>query len=468
MAEIFKLPVLGNSMEEGQITTWKKQVGETISVGEVICEVMTDKANLDVESTLAGTVLALLVAENEYVPVQNPIAIIGNPGDDISALLAEAGGAAPAAPAAEAAPVEASVAAAVEAPVAAAVATSDVKTVVSPRARRLADQKGVAISELVGQGTGPGGRVIERDVQRVWEQAQTAKPKATPLAEKMAAAAGLDLGSLAGTGVGGKITSDDVKLVTTPAPAPAAPVAAPAAASAPVPATATGDQVIKFSNMRKRIADAVAKGFISAPPVTEVMEVDMTAAADFRKMIIPEVERIYGYRTTFTDFIVKAITIALKEFPELNSTLNGDELTLKKQINVGVAVAMGDILMAPAILGCNDMSLGQMCKSLRELVDRTKAGKASLDELTGGTFTITNLGNFGVDYFTPILIPGQAGILGVCRIADKVVAKDGEIVIRKMMNLCLTFDHRIVDGAPAAQFLKRVKELLESPMSLLL
>ncbi|MHB1460750.1 MAG: 2-oxo acid dehydrogenase subunit E2 [Armatimonadota bacterium] len=464
MAEIFKLPVLGNSMEEGQITTWKKQVGETISVGEVICEVMTDKANLDVESTLAGTVLALLVAENDYVPVQNPIAIIGNPGDDISALLAEAGGAAPAAAPA----VEAPIAAAVEAPVAVAVATSDVKTVVSPRARRLADQKGVAISELVGQGTGPGGRVIERDVQRVWEQAQTAKPKVTPLAEKMAAAAGLDLGSLAGTGVGGKITSDDVKLVTTPAPAPAAPAAAPAAASAPVHATATSDQVIKFSNMRKRIADAVAKGFISAPPVTEVMEVDMTAAADFRKMIIPEVERIYGYRTTFTDFIVKAVTIALKEFPELNSTLNGDELTLKKQINVGVAVAMGDILMAPAILGCNDMSLGQMCKSLRELVDRTKAGKASLDELTGGTFTITNLGNFGVDYFTPILIPGQAGILGVCRIADKVVAKDGEIVIRKMMNLCLTFDHRIVDGAPAAQFLKRVKELLESPMSLLL
>lgn len=467
MAEIFKLPVLGNSMEEGQITTWKKQEGDTISVGEVICEVMTDKANLDVESTVAGTVLKLLVAENDYVPVQNPIAIIGNPGDDISALLAEAGGAAPAAPAVEAAPVaEAVVAAAVEAPVAVAVASGDVKVVVSPRARRLADQKGVALSDLVAQGTGPGGRVIERDVIRVWEQAQTAKPKVTPLAGKMAAAAGLDLGSVAGTGVGGKITSDDVKSVT--APAPAAPVAAPAAASTPVAALATGDEVIKFSNMRKRIADAVAKGFLSAPPVTEVMEVDMTAATDFRKMIIPEVERIYGYRTTFTDFIVKAVTIALKEYPALNSTLNGDELTLKKQINIGVAVAMGDTLMAPAILDCGIMSMGLMCKSLRELVDRTKAGKASLDELMGGTFTITNLGNYGVDYFTPILIPGQAGILGVCRIADKVVAKDGEIVIRKMMNLCLTFDHRIVDGAPAAQFLKRVKELLESPMSLLL
>ncbi len=465
MAEIFRLPVLGNSMEEGQITTWKKQEGDTIALGEVICEVMTDKANLDVECTVAGTVLKLLAAENDYVPVQNPIAIIGNPGEDISALLAEAGGAPAEAPAAEAAPaVEAAPAPAAAAPVAAA--NGDVKVVVSPRARRLADQKGVALAELVGQGTGPGGRVIERDVQRVWEQIQVSKPKATPLAEKMAAAAGLDLGTVAGTGVGGKITSDDIKSLTAPAPAAAPAAAAPA--SAPAPALGTGDEVVKFSNMRKRIADNVAKGFITAPPVTEVMEVDMTAAWDFRKMIIPDVERMYGYRTTFTDFIVKAVIIALKEFPEMNSTLNGDELTLKKKINVGVAVAMGDILMAPAILDSNDMSLGMICKSLRELVDRTKAGKASLDELTGGTFTITNLGNFGVDMFTPILIPGQCGILGVCRIADKVVAKDGEIVIRKMMNLCLTFDHRIVDGAPAAQFLKRVKELLESPMSLLL
>ncbi len=470
MAELFKLPMLGQTMEEGTISAWVKKEGDTIKAGDVIVEILTDKATMEVECPFAGVVAKILHPENAIVPVNEPIAVIAASADeDISSVLAGLNASAPAeqpAPAAEPAPepvATATPAPPPAAPAPAAQPSTSGSVAISPRARRLAAQRGLTDADLAGQGTGPGGRVIERDVERVYNELQGLRPKATPLAGRMAQEAGLDLTEVAGTGAGGVVTSQDIAKAVAPAQA-AAPAAAPAAeVSAPL-----GGQTIPFAGMRKLVADNVAKGWNQGVPVTETMEVDMNACVALREQILPDVEKAYGYRVTYTDMIVKAVAIALREFPLLNSTLAGDKIILHDDINIGIAVALDDTLLAPGLRNVDQKSLGQICRETRELVARTRAGKASRDELTCSTFTITNLGTYDVNIFNPVLVPDQVGILGVCRIADKVCAHEGQIVIRKKMNLCLTFDHRVLDGAPAARFLQRVKQLLEAPMSILL
>lgn len=468
MAELFKLPMLGQTMEEGTISAWVKKEGDTIQAGDVIVEILTDKATMEVECPFGGVVAKILHPENAIVPVNEPIAIIAaSAGEDISSVVAGLTAAEPtaAAPAPAPEPAPAPVAAAPAPPVAVTPApapqSSAAGTVaVSPRARRLAAQRGLSDADLAGQGTGPGGRVIERDVERVSSELQGLRPKATPLAGRMAQEAGLDLAEVAGTGAGGMVTSQDIAKAVAPAPAPAPQTVD---VSAPL-----GGQTIPFAGMRKIVADNVAKGWAQGVPVTETMEVDMNACVALREQILPDVEKAYGYRVTYTDLIVKAVAIALREHPLMNATLSGDKIVMHDDINIGIAVALDDTLLAPGLRHVDQKSLGQVCRETRELVARTRAGKASREELTCSTFTITNLGTYDVDVFNPVLVPGQVGILGVCRIADKVCAHDGQIVIRKKMNLCLTFDHRVLDGAPAARFLQRVKQLLEAPMSILL
>ncbi|MCS6830542.1 MAG: 2-oxo acid dehydrogenase subunit E2, partial [bacterium] len=444
MAEYFNLPMLGQTMEEGTITKWLKVEGDYVRRGDIIAEVMTDKANLEVDATFEGYLRKILVAEGETVPVNAPIAIISKtPDEDISALLT-AGASTQAQPAA--APIETQEPVLV-APIAqpAATAIAEERLFISPRARRLAQERGVPLSALAGRGTGPQGRILERDVESVWQEMMVAKPRVTPLAEKVAAEAGVDVAAVAGTGVGGRVTKEDVLRAATP------PVAQPT--PAPTPAEA---QVVKLAGLRKLVAENVVKGFFSAPPVTLVIEVDMTECVRLREQLLPEVEKAYGTRLTYTDLIVKAVARALRDFPLMNSTLQDDQVLLLPDINVGVAVAVEDGLLVPVVKHADRKTLGEISREVRELAERARTGKSTPDDLSGGTFTVTNLGTYDVELFNPVRVPGQTGILGVGRIAEKPAIREGQVVARHLMNLCLTFDHRVLDGAPAARFLQRV------------
>jgi pyruvate dehydrogenase E2 component (dihydrolipoamide acetyltransferase) len=480
MAQLFNMPQLGSTMEEGTILKWHKNEGDTVRAGELLLEIETDKASMEVEAPADGVVRKILALAEAIVPIRQPIAILAGANESIEALLAEAGAGTPqAVVGAPQTAVEMPPAATPLASVSTPAANGDAGPVfISPRARRIADEKGVAVALLAGRGTGPQGRVIERDVEAFMaaqaaapttaptaEPAGRSAPRTTPLAARMADDLGIDLNDLTTGLPGSRVRREDV-LRHAEASRPtveAAPVAPPKSGVAPA-----GVTVLAFGGMRKRIADNVAKSAFSAPHVTLTLEVDMTACAEFRTRLIPDVEKAYGTRLSFTDVLVKATARALGEHPLLNASLVGNEVHLFAQKNIGVAVALEEGLIVPVVKGAEQKSLGSISAELKQLVERSRTGKFTPDDLSGGTFTITNLGSFGIDVFDPIIVTGQAAILGVGRIADKPVVIQKEVVVRSMMNLCLSFDHRILDGAPAARFLQRLKELLENPMLVLI
>lgn len=292
--------------------------------------------------------------------------------------------------------------------------------------------------------------------------AEAAKPakkvKASPAAKKLAEEHGIALEDIEGTGPGGRITREDVlKAVESKAAAPAP--AAPAAEAAKVE-----DKRVPLAGMRKVIADRMAESFRTAPHVTVDMEVDMSQAAAFRKAL----NEVAPEKVSFTDIIVKIVARALEDFPVVNASLQGEEIVYNGQVNVGVAVALEDGLIVPVVKNANKLGIAAISQQVKELAAKAREGKLSPDEYKGGTFTISNLGMFGVDSFTPIINPPESAILGVNRIQKKPVVVNDEIVVRPMMNLSLSFDHRLIDGAVAAQFLQRVKALLENPALVLL
>jgi len=475
MAKTLELPALGNSMEEGTITQWFKAEGEAVAKGEALYEVMTDKVNMEVESPEAGVLRKILAAVDATVPVNDPVAILGTADEDISALL---GGKAPA-PTAEAGQVgkEAEVTSPTmeDAPAPKSGSADDVllpdggRVFASPRARRYADEYKVDIAQLAGRGTGVEGRIVEADVVAFYEEQQAQKkeaekaaPRVSPLAQRVASEHGVSVESVQGTGHGGKVTQEDVKRSVAPPPA-----------SSPLPTGEGGAQrregsagatVVTLRGMRKMVADAVARSAQTAPHVTLTLPVDMSEAARFRAQLLPAIEKSHGVRVSFTDIIAKAAARALQDHPYLNSTLVKDEITLHQSVHLGIAVSLGaDGLIVPVVKEAQAKSLGEFSRALKDLAARAKSGSLASDEVTGGTFSITNLGTFGVTQFNPIIVPPQTAILGVCAIADTVVAVNGQPTVRPLMNLCLSFDHRVVDGAPAAAFLAQLKETLEQP-----
>ena len=328
----------------------------------------------------------------------------------------------------------------------------------SPRARRCADEYGVDIARLAGRGTGVDGRVVEADVVAFHEKEQAGKkeseraaPRVSPLAQRVASQHGVAVECVLGTGHGGKVTQEDVKRSVSP---PAQPKQAPA----------VGGQVVTLRGMRKMVAEAVTRSARTAPHVTLTLPVDMSEATRFRAQVLPAIEKTLGVRVSFTDIIAKAAARALLDHPYLNSTLTGDDITLHPSVHLGVAVSLGaDGLIVPIVKDAQTKSLGEFSRSLKDLAVRAKSGGLAPDEVTGGTFSLTNLGTFGVTQFDPIIVPPQTAILGVCAICDTVVAVGGLPTVRPMMNLCLSFDHRVVNGAPAAAFLAQLKETLEQP-----
>ncbi|WP_395090736.1 2-oxo acid dehydrogenase subunit E2 [Armatimonas sp.] len=444
MARTVKVPVLGQSVEEVRIVQWFKKVGDMVAIGEALGELETDKTNMEFASTEAGVILGFLAPVDAYVKVESPVVLVGEPGEAPAVPI-------PPSPSPAREPLGGPLDA-------------------SPRARRIADELGVIVKDLAGKGTGPGGRIIERDVeaahatlaksaQVAQELLETPAVRVSPLAQAIATGEGVNLTDVAGSGTGGRITADDVRAVTVPISVPASDEGGGQGA---------GARTVKLSGLRKRVADNLSKSVREKPHVTLHLAVDMTEANKLRKQLLPAIEKSDNVRISPTDFIIKACGHALKEHPMVNAHIDGDTITLFDVAHIGMAVSLGDEgLIVPVIKEVQSKGLTQLAKDRVDLAARARAGKLASNEVSGGTFTITNLGNYGVQAFNPIISPPQVAILGICAITDTIVAVNGQPTVRPMMGLSLSFDHRALDGAPAAAFLARLKELLETPGLLL-
>jgi pyruvate dehydrogenase E2 component (dihydrolipoamide acetyltransferase) len=480
MAEYFKMPTLGQSMEEGTVLQWFKREGEAIRRGEALLEVMSDKANFEVEAPVDGVLRKILVPENGTVPVNTPLAIIGTADEPIEALLQGVGQGEATIAQTATGPVGPSVSAAVVSPMPAPqLEPASVRRVsISPRARRLADERGIPIAALAGIGTGPEGRVLERDVLAYLERLAVApadssstgpevrterpKPRVTPLAARMAGELGVNIEELAMGLPGSRVTAEVVRR-TVEAGKPA-PRSATEQTKGGAPAVA---EVIPLRGLRKMVADNVTFSRQTAPHVTLVTEADVTEMVALFERLRPEIQRRYDTKLTYTDLLVKAVARALCDHPLCNAALVENEIQVYADKNIGVAVATENGLLVPVIHQADTLSLAEISRRLRELAERCRTGKQTPDDLMGGTFTLTNLGAFGIDAFDPIIVPPQSCILGIGRIMQKPIVVEGQVAIRSMMSLCLSFDHRVLDGVPAAKFLQTLTSFLGSPLLIL-
>ncbi len=427
MATEVVLPRLGLTQEEGTILRWLKPEGSRVGKGEPLFEVMTDKATLEVESPASGVVLKILVAEGGTVPVATPIALIGEPGDAAADVPRPAPGVA--APGAAAGIVGAAPAG--EAPRGRA---AEGRIRISPRARALAESQRIDVRTLAG--TGPDGRIIERDVQQA-VAARAAGAAQQPGADSTAAASA----------------------AAQPASAAPPPVSAPSARQVPAYAAA---------HMRGIIARRMLESLQTTAQLTLTTEVDMEELVRLRNEVGPELERREGAHVTYTDLIVRAAAVALREHQAINARWEGESVRRLSEIHIGVAVALEEGLVVPVVRHADRASIAQISAAIRDLSERARSMRLRPDEMTGHTFTVTNLGMFDVDAFTPVLNLPEAAMLGVGRLHRRPVAVGDRAEIHTTMVLSLTFDHRVVDGAPAAQFLQRLKHILEHPYLLLL
>lgn len=433
MAKFINMPKLGMTMEEGTVTNWLKQEGDAVKRGEPVFELESDKLANTAEAPIDGILRKILVQVGETVPILAHVGIIGEADEDISALLAEAGAGEASAPVQESAP-------AAVAPAAPVVTKADGRIPATPRAKKVAKELGVDLAD-VKTATGWHGMIREQDVRDY--QAAAPAVKASPLAKKAAEALGIDLAELKKDG---RVLAADLLayLEREGGIAPAAEERRP------------------MSGMRKAIARNMQASHMTSPTVTYQISVEMDAMRDYRAQL-----KENDIKVSYTDLLVKFVSKALTEFPQLNCSIEGDELIMKNYVNMGIAVALENGLVVPNIPNADKKGLIQISEELKELSEAARNGNLSGDKLTGGTFTITNLGMYGIESFSPIINQPEVAILGVNAMEEKVVVRKGEQVIRLMMTLSLTADHRAVDGAVAAQFLHRVKTLLENPALML-
>ena len=458
------IPKQGQTVEVVRLVRWLAKEGDTVRRGDPILEIETDKAVFEVEAPADGVLRQVKYQEGEEVPVVTRVAFIAAPDEDLSAVA----GAPAAAPTPSGAPTSAAAPAAATAP--APTSGARERIFASPRARKAAREAGLTdLSAIVG--SGPEGRIVEADVlayvARAAVMPTAAEPAApvSPLAQRMAADLGVDLSQVVGTGPGGRITRADVERAAqkavAPAPAPTVtPAAAPAAAPAAVPSGVR--QVVPLRGVRARIAQRMRESVDTAAHVTIFTEVDATELVALRTRLKDD-----GINVSYNDLLVFIVARALRDHPALNATQVGDAIHYLEAIHIAVAVDTERGLLVPVIRDADKKGLAQIGAEFAALAQAAKEGRSQPDDLTGGTFTITNLGMYEVDGFTPIINPPQCAILGVGRIIEKPVGRDGQIVLRKMMVLSLSFDHRLVDGAPAARFLQQVKRLVERPHLLL-
>lgn len=451
MAKEIIMPKFGFTQDDSTIVAWLKNEGDPVEKGEPIAECTTDKVNMEIEAPEDGILGGIRYQAGETVPVTEVIAYVLQEGES-----APTGAAAK--PAAEAAEPAA------EAPAEPAPA-SGAGPLVTPIARRVAEAEGVDLSAVTGSGAG--GRITREDVEAAARSVKAApadgKTRATPAARRAARETGVDLAGVAGSGPRGRVQEADV-LAAEPAPA-----AAPAAALAPVRLAPTGEpQVVPLEGMRKTIAERMQQSYQQAPHVNFTLDVDMTEAIAFREYAnerVPEGEP----RISMTALIVKAVAWSLRQHPVLNSYLRGSDVYVMPDVNVGMAVALDDGLIVPVIHQADRKGLFEIAREVVDLSRRARAGELRPEDVTDGTFTVSNLGMFGIDRFTAIINPPQTGILAVGRIAKRFVpGANDEPVARPLMTLTLVTDHRVVDGAQSAQFIATLRDALEEPASLIL
>lgn len=446
MAEELFIPKLGQTVEEVTLVKWNVKDGDKVKQGQEVLEVETDKAVFPVEATASGIIHIGPFANGAVVPVLEVVAVIGKPEDQFTA-----GGAA--APAEAEQPAATPAAAQAAAAVAASPATveSTGRVFASPRARKLAESKGIDLAQVPPTG-GEGVRVVEKDVLAFLEK----QPKATPVAQNMAAQAGIPLSAITGSGAGGMITKTDVERAMQPTST------APAAAAAALPAAEVTER-LPLRGVRGIIAERMGTSVHTTARVTLFMDVDATEFVAMRDRLKARLKDEWGFAPSYNDLLAKLCALALRKFPYMNARLAPDAVELLGHVNIGLAVDTERGLLVPVAKDADKLSLRQLGARYRELAEAAKNGRALPDDLTGGTFTITNLGMFDVDCFTPVINLPEACILGVGRIAPAMMVKDSQGVVRQKMTLSLVFDHRIVDGAPAARFLQYIKDLIEEP-----
>ncbi len=441
------IPPLGQTVDTLTFVSWYRNEGDAVRQGEPLFVVETDKATLDVEAPASGVLRRVSARPGDQVAALRAIAVIVAPGEPEDAVP-QAFAAAPAAVAAQvASPAQASLPAGDKA-----------RRFASPRARRLAQERQVALAAVTG--TGPEGAIVERDVLAYLESQKIAGREpvaglegavaATPVARRMAEEAGLDWQSLRGSGLGGRVTRADVESAL--AASPGVPVAEEEVV-----------ETLPLAGVRGIIARRMADSARETAAVTLTAEVDATELVAVRRRLV---ER--GWAVTYNDLLIYVLARALRTHPRLNASLEGDVIRAWRRIDIGLAVDTDRGLIVPVVRDADTKGLAQIATETIDLVNRTRAGTMTPDEIRGGTFTLTNLGMFGIDAFTPIINLPETAILGAGRIKERPAVVDGQVVVRSMVWLSLTFDHRLVDGGLAARFLQQVAELIEQPVLLLL
>ena len=452
MAHEILMPKLGLTMTEGTIEKWKFKEGDTVRKGDILFSVATDKLTNDVESEADGVLLKILLPEGETAPCKAVIAYVGEAGEAVPQDQSSPEKAAAQTPA----PVPGSAPANSPAPVRAPGAPIPV----SPAAKKLAREKGIDLALVTG--TGPKGRITLEDVEAYPTAPRAVGPaaeiKTSPMAAKLAAAFGVDVSRL---NVPGRVMKADVLA------AAGAGAAAPAAGAIPsAPVSDNDEPPKKVSPLRRSIAANMVNSWQTSPRVTFTYAVDVTAMKELRARLKDSLQE-QGVRLTYNHILMKVAARALTEFPDINASFADNMLTRHRHVNMGLAVARGDGLIVPNVKNADTKSLTEIARETERLIEAARSGRISMEDMTGGTFTISSLGPYGVRNFSPIINQPELAILGVCDMVDTPVARNGEIVIRPMMNLCLTADHRVVDGVMACKFMKRVVELLENPCLLL-
>ncbi|MEM9885532.1 MAG: pyruvate dehydrogenase complex dihydrolipoamide acetyltransferase [Bacteroidota bacterium] len=448
MAEVITMPRLSDTMEEGNLVEWHKKVGEEVETGELLAEIETDKATMDFDSPADGFLLHIAV-EQGAVPIDSVIAVIGEEGEDWEAAVAEASGGtssddnsinvetneekveAPQASTPE--PLSTTVADSTGS------AASDSRIKASPLAKSMAKEAGIALSSI--SGSGDNGRIVKRDVEAVLSQQQSAVPamqESAPAPEPTPAP------------------------TTTPVPKEETPTVP---SVVPFSFAASGENYVDkpVTQMRKVIAKRLGESKFTAPHFYLTIEVDMENAVKLRKQL----NTVSPVKISFNDLVVKAVASALRSHPAVNADWMGDFIRENTNVNIGVAVAVEDGLLVPVIRHADMKTLSQINTEVKEMAGRARIRKLQPQEMQGSTFTISNLGMFGIEEFTAIINPPNACILAVGGIVEKAVVKEGEIVAAKRMKVTLSCDHRVVDGATGAQFLNTFKEILEDPIRIL-
>ncbi|HWO78200.1 MAG TPA: dihydrolipoamide acetyltransferase family protein [Bacillus sp. (in: firmicutes)] len=439
MAKEIFMPKLSSTMEVGTLLQWFKEEGDPVSMGEPLFEIMTDKINIEVESYEDGFLLKKYFQADDEIPVNQIIGYIGQKNEQVPDES----------PGISSGDSEGEKSSESKKECLANVAITTDKVRATPAARRVSRENQIDLSLI--SGSGPNGRIQEKDVLQFLVQRDN-DVKMTPLAKKIAKSNQVDPDQITGSGANGKIVKDDVTKVLA--------------------SRGTDEQTAsvlrkRLTGMRKVIGERMQLSVNTAPHVTLTSEIDMSKAKELRLQLLSTIEKQVGYRLSYTEIIVKAVGLVLSRHPSVNASLIDDEIVYNDEVNIGLAVAVEDGLLVPVLKNINTKGLAAITREAKEIGILARQQKLHPNQMKGSTFTISNLGMYAIDAFTPIINLPETAILGVGRIQDKPVVVNQAIEIRPMMTISLSFDHRVIDGAPAAEFLTELKRVLEYPFELL-